>query len=114
MVVWAVFREYPTTLLGLATGQSLNILMSAAGLLLLVRSVRRRDRREPADNVEETAGTAPGLRWRRVMLGALAIFSLTMPSDWTQDVPARYGERHPGLHHSAVYPEIAATAPVTP
>jgi hypothetical protein len=25
---------------------------------------------------------------------------------WTQDVPDRYSARHPGLHHSWVYPDI--------
>ena len=34
----------------------------------------------------------------------------TIASNWTQDVPARYGMRHPGLTHSWVYPQID-TAP---
>jgi hypothetical protein len=34
-----------------------------------------------------------------------------MPSDWTQDVPARYGQRHEGLDHSALYPRIDAVPP---
>jgi phosphatidylglycerol:prolipoprotein diacylglycerol transferase len=32
--------------------------------------------------------------------------NLTIPSNWTQDVPARYGTRHPGMRHSAIYPPI--------
>ena len=38
----------------------------------------------------------------------LLVLPTVIPSDWTQDVPARYGARHPGLTHSAMYPEIAA------
>ena len=41
--------------------------------------------------------------------GALAIVlatCLTIPSNWTQDVPARYGKRHPGLEHSRLYPPL--------
>jgi hypothetical protein len=106
-----VFREYPTTLLGLATGQSLNIFMSVVGLSLLVWRLRAgpwagtpsHDRRlllkkEPARN--------GGLFWPRFAFAAFVLFSLTMPSDWTQDIPARYGKRHPGLHHSTLYPRI--------
>lgn len=36
------FREYPTTLLGLATGQSLNLVMSLIGLALIVYFRRAR------------------------------------------------------------------------
>ena len=41
-----------------------------------------------------------------VALAALVLLPLTIPSDWTQDVPERYGSRHPGLRHSALYPPI--------
>jgi len=45
----------------------------------------------------------------------LLLFSLVMPCDWTQDVPARYGNRHAGLVYSAIYPKITAPpAPVLP
>jgi hypothetical protein len=46
--------------------------------------------------------------WRPALLVALLLFSLTIPSDWTQDVPARYGKRHAGLRHSILYPAIDA------
>ena len=29
-----------------------------------------------------------------------------IPSDWTQDVPWRYGKRHRGLEHSTLYPAL--------
>jgi phosphatidylglycerol:prolipoprotein diacylglycerol transferase len=93
-----LFREYPTTLLGLATGQVLNIALSLIGLALLFVRVRRADRRpEPASRPSP---------WQRFALACLLIFPLIIPSDWTQDVPARYGKRHAGLVHNAMYPPI--------
>ena len=52
---------------------------------------------------------APGYTlWvRRCCLLLLLAFCLVMPSDWTQDVPARYGKRHPGLGHSVFYPPVS-------
>jgi hypothetical protein len=41
----------------------------------------------------------------------LLLFSLTIPSNWTQDVPARYGKRHAGLQHSWAYPAIDTAPP---
>lgn len=107
-----VFREYPTTLLGLATGQVLNIAMSVIGFGLIVGASWKG--RAPADANTTTPGEDvrsdenPG--WRRVAFTIVLLFSLVIPSDWTQDVPARYGRRHPGLHHSAMYPRIAVPA----
>jgi len=108
-----VFREYPTTLLGLATGQVLNILMSVFGLgLILVPFWRSRRQAEavvpPAADAQE-AQVSAGLGWRRLSFAAILLFSLIMPSDWTQDIPARYGHRHAGLVYSAIYPRIAAS-----
>ena len=103
-----LFREYPTSLLGLATGQFLNILMSVLGLVLIILAWRR-GRAGTSLPPEESEGTA-GLGWRRIALASLLLFSLVMPSDWTQDVPARYGKRHAGLRYSAVYPKIDTAA----
>ena len=93
-----IFRQYPTTLLGLATGQVLNIVLSIVGLVLLF--VRGR-----AAPVVASAPHAPS-PWQRVALVVLLLFCLIIPSDWTQDIPARYGKRHAGLHYSALYPRI--------
>jgi phosphatidylglycerol:prolipoprotein diacylglycerol transferase len=106
-----VFREYPTTLLGLATGQALNLALSVVGLLLLTR---RGDAPRPAVSypargegwLVKAAARPASPTWRRMVLAALALFALVLPSDWTQDVPARYGKRHPGLTHSSAYPRI--------
>ena len=108
-----VFREYPTTLLGLATGQVLNILLSVLGLgLILVPSRKSCGRTEAAVprgvNTRENL-LSKGLGWRRLSFMALLLFSLVMPSDWTQDVPARYEHRHAGLDYSAIYPRIVTS-----
>jgi phosphatidylglycerol---prolipoprotein diacylglyceryl transferase len=109
-IVVDLFREYPTTLMGVATGQVLNALMALMGLALLVVARRRRDAASGAGDAgvtlaEAHAGTA-GVGWRRALFVALLLFALVIPSDWTQDVPARYGARHPGLVHSAIYPPL--------
>lgn len=106
-----LFREYPTTLLGLATGQALNILLSAIGIGVLWHAVWTKRGRTgtaaPPASYQDGSIQAGGLVWRRLLLAALLLFSLVMPSDWTQDVPARYGNRHAGLSHSLIYPRIS-------
>jgi phosphatidylglycerol:prolipoprotein diacylglycerol transferase len=103
------FREYPTTMLGLATGQVLNILMSILGLSLILiplwKSHGITKAAMPAVNAQEKPASA-GLRWQRLAFAALLLFSLVMPSDWTQDIPARYGPRHACLSYSSMYPRI--------
>jgi len=37
---------------------------------------------------------------------ALLLLPMVIPSDWTQDVPARYEKRHPGMGFSAFYPKL--------
>ncbi len=105
-----VFREYPTTLIGLATGQVLNILMSILGLILVIVPFwSRRGRSEATfqrSAIEEEKPTFAGVGWRRFLFASLLLFPLVIPSDWTQDVPARYGNRHAGLTYSAIYPRI--------
>lgn len=62
--------------------------------------------------VDPTAPTAHASRRRRAtwrqeaIFAALLIIPLVMPSDWSQDVPKRYGKRHAGLTHSTLYPPI--------
>ena len=48
--------------------------------------------------------------WQVALLAVLLLGCTTVPSNWTQDIPKRYGARHPGLQHSWLYPEID-TAP---
>ena len=105
-----LFREYPTTLLGLATGQVLNLAMATVGLVLILAACRR-GRRSLANagnfSPRYSSVDTPPYRWQPVALALLLAFTLVIPSDWTQDVPARYGKRHAGLTYSAMYPRIA-------
>lgn len=109
-IVIDLTRDYPTFRLALGTGQTLNIVMMLLGLVLLYRSRLRRQgrlgarrstvpRRPPAD--DETATIA-----QRAAFAALLLFCLTIPSNWTQDVPVRYADRHPGMTRTWLYPRI--------
>jgi len=109
-----LFRDYPTHRLALGTGQTLNLVMAALGVVLLLRSRLRRLGRLKHAAVVTTPVTAdadhPARPVQRLALAALLLFCLTIPSNWTQDIPARYGDRHPGLEHSWLYPPLD-TAP---
>lgn len=103
------FREYRTDWLGLPPGQQFNLLMTVAGMALLV-VFHRRARNRGTPGVEDPLMASPSGRVvpvrRRLVLAALLLVPLVIPSDWTQDVPERYGQRHPGLERSWLYPEI--------
>jgi phosphatidylglycerol:prolipoprotein diacylglycerol transferase len=105
-----LFRDYPTHRLALGTGQTLNLIMAALGVALLIRSrMRRLGLLKPlpvrvgpdAASLDRTPSLA-----LRVALAVLLLFCLTIPSNWTQDVPEHYGTRHGGLRHSWLYPRI--------
>ena len=87
------------------------------GAVLLYRSRLRRLGRlqsgAPTDRAEGRPADARPLLAERVAFACLLVFCLTLPSNWTQDVPARYGARHRGLTHSWVYPAID-TSPRSP
>ncbi len=108
-----LFRDYPTHRLPIGTGQTLNLLMSLLGAFLLYRSRLRRQGR-----LQSNPGPAPRaatpkrpLSAQRIVFACLLLFCLTIPSNWTQDVPSRYGKRHPGLTHSWLYPRIDTDPP---
>ena len=109
-----LFRDYPTHRLALGTGQTLNIVMALLGAALLYRSRLRRLGRLRRSGVRVPSPGesryAPPLAAQRLAFAVLLACCLTIPSNWTQDIPARYGERHAGLEHSWLYPEID-TAP---
>lgn len=115
-IVIDLLREYPTHRLALGTGQTLNLAMAALGLVLLVRSRLRRQgclrptRTAPAPR--PPSGGDPGpLLAQRVAFTLLLLACLTIPSNWTQDVPKRYGGRHPGLTYSWLYPPLEWAPP---
>jgi phosphatidylglycerol---prolipoprotein diacylglyceryl transferase len=114
-IVIDLFRDYPTHRLALGTGQTLNIVMAVLGLALLHRSRLRRQGRlrgwrqaAPPPSVRDER--AP-LFAQRVAFAGLLLCCLTIPSNWTQDIQARYGKRHAGLRHSWLYPQIDTAAP---
>jgi phosphatidylglycerol---prolipoprotein diacylglyceryl transferase len=113
-----LFRDYPTHRLALGTGQTLNLVMAALGFVLLVRSrLRRLGRLAPravAPPASSGAIDVPPSRAQRFAFVLLVAFSTTIPSNWTQDVPARYGARHPALTHSWLYPPIDTAPPGRP
>jgi hypothetical protein len=110
-----LFRDYPTHRLALGTGQTLNLLMAAVGVALLIRSRMRRLGRLggglPEDPHPREARDEAPLVFQRIVLAGLLAVCLTIPSNWTQDIPSRYGKRHPGLQYSWLYPKIDTTPP---
>lgn len=103
-----LFRDYPTHRLALGTGQTLNVVMAVLGMALLYRShLRRRGRLGSRLRVtsELAIDEAPELSQRLAFAGLLAL-CMTIPSNWTQDIPARYGSRHPGIEYSWIYPRL--------
>lgn len=105
-----LFREYRVDIFGLGPGQEFNIAMALLGIGLYVWVVWRGAPREGGGSTVQEQFTAPAA-WKRVVLVLLMLFPLVIPSDWTQDVPARYGKRHSGLVHSIIYPEITEQKP---
>lgn len=84
--------------------------MATLGVVLLIRSRLRRLGRlggGPSAMFRPRAslGQAP-LASQRIALVCLLAFCLTIPSNWTQDIPSRYGARHAGLRYSWLYPRI--------
>lgn len=103
-----LLREYPATWLSLPTGQTMNLILTIAGVLLWLRN-RRRPLMTPegvraAFLREPPAAPRPS---QQALLAAALLFPLVIPSDGVRDVPARYGARHHGLSRSAIYPAIA-------
>ena len=105
------FREYRMELFGLPPGQEFNVGMSIIGVILIIWAVKKghagvkpltRSALANGLNMDVRRAT----RIRRFILRALLILPLCIPSDWTQDVPVRYGKRHEGMVHSELYPEI--------
>lgn len=107
-----LLRDYPTHRLALGTGQTLNLAMALLGAYLLYRSRQRRRGRLPAPPLPPSAGPdLPPTLAQRGLFAVLLAACLLIPSNWTQDIPRRYGARHPGLQHSWFYPAIPWAPP---
>lgn len=105
------FREYRVDLFGLPPGQEFNIAMSVGGILLIIWAIRKqhpRVRPLPDDAVLNALNLdiRKATRTKRIVLRALLLIPMIIPSDWTQDVYLRYSSRHPGMIDSAWYPAI--------
>ena len=105
------FREYRTDFLGFPPGQEFNILMTLMGIGMLVYFYRKSSSKppditpaEPLNNLKLNLQAVS--RFRKSVLIILLLLPMTIPSDWTQDVPEKYGNRHYGMRHSALYPPI--------
>ena len=103
-----LLREYPISMWGLPTGQTLNMIMVLIGVILLgINFYRARWHKAEALPPKTIDGSQAGLGWRRIALFVCCIIPLVIPSDATRDVPATYGDRHQGLEYSWMYPRIA-------
>jgi phosphatidylglycerol:prolipoprotein diacylglycerol transferase len=114
------FREYRTDFWGFPPGQEFNIFMTIAGSFLLFWFYRhKKDTKDTVvatDTTDIPSSMKPdrSLRLKRIIFALLLFFPMIIPSDWTQDVPERYGKRHPGLYHSAIYPKIGEPGQTQP
>jgi len=102
------FREYRTDFFGLPPGQEFNIIMTFGGISLIIWAHKRMHAGiQPItiSTVSEgyTLDVREATRIRRLVLRVLLILPLIIPSDWTQDVPSRYGNRHEGMKYSGLY-----------
>jgi phosphatidylglycerol:prolipoprotein diacylglycerol transferase len=108
-----LFREYRTSLHGLPPGQEFNILMTVVGACLLFWFYRKAKYIADQDDIsaspdEHVETQQSDIRIKKIFFMLLLVLPTVIPSDWTQDVPSRYGERHPGMTHSVIYPQIEA------
>ena len=108
-MVLDLFRDYPTYRLALGSGQTLNLLMVLIGIVLLFRSRLRRlgrlRERGAPQLLRPSLDEAPTVR-QRIAFAAVCLGCVTIPSNWTQDVFARYASRHPGMTRTWPYPPI--------
>jgi len=100
----------------MATGQIFNLFMSILGAFLLFWFSRKRLTAVDSTDMQITVArgrtaNANGLWPKRIVFASLLLVPLTLPSDWTQDIPSRYGKRHAGMHYSRLYPHVEGNIP---
>ena len=87
------FREYPAHRIAFGTGQFLNVAMIVLGAALLYRSRQRRLGRLKSSLATtpfpDASLVAAPLASQRIVFVCLLAFCLTIPSNWTQDIPSR-------------------------
>ena len=101
------FREYRVEIIGLPPGQEFNLFMTGLGVGTIIWAYRNSAVDRESDQPGNSATVIKSPSWfLRVVLCIVIVLPLVIPSDWTQDVPERYGDRHSGLEYSALYPKI--------
>jgi phosphatidylglycerol:prolipoprotein diacylglycerol transferase len=98
------YREYGNEILGIGTGQYFNIFMAALGLFLLAW-LRRRGPGPDGGQIPDTSAAKTGtgrevhfldripLNVKRLVFVLILLFSMTIPSSWTQGVLKDYREK---------------------
>ncbi len=109
------FREYRTDFLGLPPGQEFNLGMTLLGIGLIIWAYRKGQSGVTPLDISVISGgeemdVRKATRLKRIIFRILLIIPLVIPSDWTQDIPERYGDRHECLNYSSLYPVIPAQA----
>ena len=103
-------REYRSDFFGLPPGQEFNLFMTVLGLFLLYRfySKKRVAKDNPIhfSSVSSSNVSKNAIWFKKIVFVFLLVFPMIIPSDWTQDIPARYEKRHPGLNYSILYLKI--------
>jgi phosphatidylglycerol:prolipoprotein diacylglycerol transferase len=107
-----LFREYRTNFFGFPPGQEFNIFMTAVGSCLLFWFYMQKKETTgliiatTSSKMTQSAELGRSIRFKQIVFALLLLLPTVIPSDWTQDVPERYGKRHSGLSYSAIYPRI--------
>ncbi len=104
------FREYGGEFLGLGTGQYFNLLMAVIGLWLLFAFTQRSHGTGGYRNSNDKLPSAKlgrkpeklHLNLMRLIFAAILIFSLTIPSSWTEGVLKQY-RNNKQVKHVEVY-----------
>ena len=94
-------------------GQEFNILMTLIGVSMLFLFYRNRRSSGGSTIYSPFREGGPGdvrkngLWLRRIIFVLFLALPMIIPSDWTQDIPSRYGKRHPGIEYTTIYPKIS-------
>ena len=105
------FREYRTDFYGFPPGQEFNLLMTLVGVFMLFWLYRKRQHSEEFIIDISSSSNIPTSAMRRIwnkrlFFALLLLLPAIIPSDWTHDIPKRYGKRHSGIEYSVIYPKI--------
>ena len=101
-----MLRDYPIAFLWMPAGQTFNVIMTLAGIALLLKNIHWPASAAPDSPVSGAGDISRSYRLPRVAFAGLVVLALVIPSDATRDIPARYGHRHEGLSYSWLYPRI--------